>query len=292
MRAFILIAALCLGALACTSSSRTCQTWECPGQTMRAQSCTDGNSPITTWTFGSLICEIDANHTASAASLSCNAALATFCAPSSVTESDGGAGGSGGGAGGGAGGGSAGGAGGGSANEVDGGVHGISIPTVAEATSLVVDPNCSGTQTLPSVLALVILDTQAGLCASFTSHVDPASNTVLRLSIGAVALNGSTSAVAITPGSYTINNLTPVNGLLATAVANLSRTDAQCGVTADVSASSGSITVDTIASRGLTGSFNLQFGGDALSGTFDAPDCGVSQLTYCAGQQSTDTCVH
>jgi len=299
MRALVL-AALALSALACSGSDSDCQMFACPvDANQQARSCTPAGSTITTWELGQMSCSIDSAYPDSAASLSCNAAVQTYCGVSGSAGGAGGAtaGGSAGGAAGGSGGGAGGGSGGGS--QVTGSVDGGSLPQIAEAGSLQISPFCGPTaQSVPPAAgALIFLDSRGGLCRSFTTLAQESDNTVLVLSVIAVELVSDSTPPAVVPGTYQIGGALREGANPAfTASAQFSQSDANCQSTQAV-ASGGSITIATIDSTGITGTFDVQFsdanGGSAgeLSGSFDAPGCAVTQDQFCAAEGSVDACL-
>lgn len=92
---------------------------------------------------------------------------------------------------------------------------------------------------------------------------------------------------AIQPGTYPISTSSPApdaQGNVAFTTALVSRTDATCVDTSgDLSATAGSITVETLGPGRVTGTANLTFSdGGSVSGRFDVPLCAFT-TDVCSG---------
>lgn len=62
------------------------------------------------------------------------------------------------------------------------------------------------------------------------------------------------------------------------AEANASKTDATCADTLSKGATAGFVELDTVSDESLSGTFELKFGSDEISGSFDAPTCTSTKL--------------
>lgn len=136
------------------------------------------------------------------------------------------------------------------ANAVHGSVAGVSL---AAASALAIDYS---TSTGAPRIAIAI-STHANLCSLAGS---PANATTLDLDVDAAG------QPSLGPGTYAI--ATPLVS------ATIVRADATCQQTlSDAHAGSGTITITTIDSTHVAGSFSLKFPSGSLDGTFDAPFC-------------------
>ena len=87
---------------------------------------------------------------------------------------------------------------------------------------------------------------------------------------------------AITTGTYTVGATDPVPKVFASTVIN----DSSCNDTGVESATSGTMTITALTATRLTGSYNLVFGSDTISGTFDIALCNLPTDQGDAGHSS------
>jgi len=81
------------------------------------------------------------------------------------------------------------------------------------------------------------------------------------------------SAIAIAPGTYAVGT-TPPTGTGTSAYAGAVQTDATCASTLTTLANpSGTITISSVTSSTVTGSFDVTVYGLHFNGTFNAPVC-------------------
>jgi hypothetical protein len=94
---------------------------------------------------------------------------------------------------------------------------------------------------------------------------------------------GSSTQAAVTPGTYDVSLLSSPSA--AGAIAQIDANG--CSNNSGGLSGSGTITITSVDSSGVAGSYNLNFvnasGGSAgsLSGTFDAPNCAVDTSKFC-----------
>lgn len=82
-----------------------------------------------------------------------------------------------------------------------------------------------------------------------------------------------TSNLALTPGTvFTVGDDAPKAEGFVRAL------DESCGQAFQTPANSGTVTIDSVTDVLVTGSFELVFGADAISGSFEAPTCENVQL--------------
>ena len=109
------------------------------------------------------------------------------------------------------------------------------------------------------------------LCKDLDKGIGRSQSGLLTLNLLRLAFGGSE---AIGKGSYPIGTTGGV-----TATAGVQFLDAACGVSLSKSADSGTITVDSVDANGSSGSFNLLFGSDRITGSFNAALCGADSLS-------------
>ncbi len=112
------------------------------------------------------------------------------------------------------------------------------------------------------------------------AHV--ANSTYLKMYFGK---KNSTTAPTITPGTYAIGMSAPDgNGTVITGGAQLKSFDNVClpGITM---ATAGTLTLTTYTATDATGSFDLTFGSDKLTGTFGASLCDITPPAAAGGCQ-------
>jgi hypothetical protein len=152
---------------------------------------------------------------------------------------------------------------GGGGNSVQGSVGGKGIGS-AHAVS-----NVSGTA--PAQSAAVIISNISDLCARITDNKEPTNAQALTLQFGDSDAAGNTSAPSHS-GTYVITTSTaPGAGQFATAV--FSTIGAQTTDTSETQAGAGTVTLTDVATGTYGGSFDLTFGSDHLTGSFDSSNC-------------------
>jgi hypothetical protein len=108
----------------------------------------------------------------------------------------------------------------------------------------------------------VLVSNLSGVCAVLQHHLDPAGASSLVVSVVAT---GNTIATGTYPVSATAD---------PSASVFYGVQDADCGQSTSVQASGGTVTLATIDSTTIAGSFDVRFAsGDHLTGTFSAPVC-------------------
>jgi hypothetical protein len=101
---------------------------------------------------------------------------------------------------------------------------------------------------------------------------------------------GGSTATAVTPGTYTIGTLpSSLTGTLA--FAGVDTTDANCVSSSTSGTPTGTITISSVSSSQVTGSYNVTVGGTPYSGSINATVCPISDFTgdICTGAP-TGTC--
>ena len=133
-----------------------------------------------------------------------------------------------------------------------------------------------------SPYAGAIIGNQAGTCAFLSTGMTAPANTTL-LEIRVSSFSGTSPPA---PGTYPVglnSNQT------AFGFAEVAGNDPQCVQTISQTAQSGSITLDTVGSAAVSGSFDLTFpNGDHLRGQFYGPVCNVDLSKL--GQNGSGTC--
>jgi hypothetical protein len=159
--------------------------------------------------------------------------------------------------------------GGGGSATVMGTVAGMEVPTTDAVA--VVGPlvYTFGAFTQPGVV--VVISNKNDLCSIARSTVNPPNSTELIIAVGIPQ--------AVTPGIYTITTSMPLE-TTSNALLGFEAADAECKVASPHGARSGTITLSTISSTTVDGSFDVALDtGEKLSGTFRAPVCGLSTNT-------------
>jgi hypothetical protein len=146
-------------------------------------------------------------------------------------------------------------------------------------------------ETGPSTYLAVVLSSVTGVCSVAQQHATTANSDSLALLIQNL---GVASAMPLAAGTYTITNGDPAvtgkdsmtgatSGYLVVS-ASYSSYDASCSPTLATTASgatSGTITIGTLSSSDVSGSFDLRFpSGDHLSGHFSSPLCSAPELAF------------
>jgi len=163
----------------------------------------------------------------------------------------------------------------------------------SEATAVVVHSAAcvsnSGTQDISAVE--ILLSSRPGLCASESSGVQPASNTLLVLDIEESA---SATSAAIPIGTYAVgsgaSSGTDVNGNAYSASATAEILDATCASSSGGNSRGGTITLTSIANGEVAGSFQIDFDDGALTGTFSTAACPLTDLEFCVARSASLSC--
>jgi hypothetical protein len=168
------------------------------------------------------------------------------------------------------------------AGTASGTVGGTSL-TVAEATSITYSgPVCtSGGEQSASLL--ILLTSFSGLCSAGQSGSAVPNGSMLILSIGN---NGDSAQPAIGPGTYTVQLTSDplMIGLFETVAAGCPSSQSLTG--------SGTVTLTSVTSSGVSGSYNLSFldgtgtPNGSLSGSFTTSNCPLTAAQYCATSNS------
>jgi len=124
----------------------------------------------------------------------------------------------------------------------------------------------------------ILLGDQSGLCDAARSNKEPKGLTFLLISLSDATVNG-TSVTLSTPSAGDYNVASAQNAMQGkNAVASFSKSDASCRGTS-LFANSGTVTVKSIdATTGkASGTFDLTFQSDHLTGSFEVDGCSVPQ---------------
>lgn len=140
---------------------------------------------------------------------------------------------------------------------VSGTFSGQSMLTADAISNMVVQSNGSAAE--------ILLSTKSNQCSAFNDHQALKSGQSVVLQFATISGN---SIAAPAAGTYTINSSTG-----NTAIAEYLATDANCGITNLQRAASGTVTVASVAATGYGGSFDLTFGTDHVTGTFNSGTC-------------------
>jgi hypothetical protein len=94
----------------------------------------------------------------------------------------------------------------------------------------------------------------------------------------------------IAPGTYSLGNEAPPSLGTARPSVSMMSTDASCHQIADVRATSGSVTLATVTSSEIAGSFDVFFGSEHVTGTFDVPVCSNFATEWLAQAAAGSAC--
>ncbi len=169
---------------------------------------------------------------------------------------------------------------------VTGTAGGLSIPAVAEAVSIQYAGQSCSNASQQQAGVVISLSSVTGSCAAAQTGGKATAGTHLLLIVDNV---GSSAQAQVTPGTYNVSLLSsPVS------IADISKVDANgCSGNNSYLSGSGSITITSINSGGVSGSYNLTFVDSSgnpngtLSGTFTAPNCAVDASKVCASSSSS-----
>jgi hypothetical protein len=151
--------------------------------------------------------------------------------------------------------------------------------TARDATSGVISLSSLGIAAVQGSTAVIGISSVTSLCSRLVSGTEAKSAQYLVLAPFRLQPDRSTIPPPA-PGTYVVGGIA-----LDNAVAVFSTTDAACVPVAanTVRATSGQITLTAVGSR-YAGSYDLNFGADHVSGTFDAPVCsGVDPIAVGQG---------
>jgi len=96
------------------------------------------------------------------------------------------------------------------------------------------------------------------------------------------------TAAAVTPGTYSISTTPSTSGTMA--FATLVETDASCNSDAPSGTASGTITLTSVTSTTVTGSYDITLGSQNLTGTIDATLCTTTFPGDVCSGSSSGTC--
>jgi hypothetical protein len=118
----------------------------------------------------------------------------------------------------------------------------------------------------------MIISSAANQCQLINARRTLKSGSALAIVFG--IQSGNTVAVP-TPGIYTVHTLETINGFQGmVAAVQFAVNDATCTTTTGpVEATGGTLTVTRVDATGYTGSFDLTFGSDHVTGTFSTGTC-------------------
>lgn len=117
-----------------------------------------------------------------------------------------------------------------------------------------------------------IITNVANACGVLQSHANPANATALVLAVSA-------SGSSVGTGTYDIVS----QGFGATA--SYAKQDSTCNTSFSENASGGSVTLTAVSGSSVSGTFDLTFGSDHVTGSFSAPIC-----SYSAGDGGVSAC--
>jgi hypothetical protein len=160
---------------------------------------------------------------------------------------------------------------------VIGTIDGAQVPAT-DAVALSGTYTDTATSTVVQEL-IVVISNQTPLCTLLGKNSDLPSRTELALAVGSAS---STPGV----GTYTVNT----GGTSSSdAYAEYQTTDSACGVLVSTVSTSGTMTLSSVTSTDVVGSFSFVFDtGDTLRGTFNVPICNVDLASYTTA--STGVC--
>jgi hypothetical protein len=169
--------------------------------------------------------------------------------------------------------------GGGGAATIDGTIGGASLGVMDSFSATTKSGSSQGGS------AAILFTSTPGVCAAAGRGEQPKNVTGLTLLVFATDANAKSIEPTAT-GTYAVTKGTPAaNSRLAIAV--FGATDDQCKSKMFKPADSGKVEVTRIDANGYAGTFDLVFGSDHVSGSFDVPECGGAS-TAAAGSL---TCV-
>lgn len=193
----------------------------------------------------------------------------------------------------------------GGSTSVSGTVGGASLGSVVDTQAVVVtNGSCDNSHPTGNLL-IVVLSSTAGVCADVTAAKSPPNTTSLQLLVSTFWVNPSTTGAAPPANSpaLELNKAYPINGNINTATkdangfgvvatAGFDSTDATCNsklASGGQNATSGSVTLTSLSSSGVSGTFSLTFSSGTLTGSFSSGNCGLGTAQICAllGTQST-----
>jgi hypothetical protein len=190
---------------------------------------------------------------------------------------------------------------------VSGTVGGVSLGSVVDTQALVLNNgSCDGSSPTSNFVAVELAST-AGICSGVSANRSTPNATTLALLVTTfwVAPAGTTTPPANAPAlqlntAYPINNNLNTapkdsNGFGVAATATFQSTDAACNSklsSGGENATGGSVTLTSISSSGVSGTFSLTFATGTLTGSFSSGNCGLNTSQVCAvfSNQTDPTC--
>jgi len=170
---------------------------------------------------------------------------------------------------------------------VSGSVNGISLSSLGDSEALILlETSCEGPPNESNLQ--IVIGSRGGLCNSVTGGKVPSNLTYLGFNIYSFWEGGGSLPAQAPPLgalTYTIGNTAPdANGFFVSVSASLNQSDSSCQIiqSSRADAISGTITLTSLSSTGVTGSFNLSFNGGSLTGTFAPITCILTQAQQCA----------
>jgi hypothetical protein len=151
---------------------------------------------------------------------------------------------------------------------VHGTITGHIVPTTDAISSVATTSFSQNGTTETSTTALIFITNESDTCGVVSGRHNPPNATTLNLIVSA---NGG----SIQPGKYLVGGgYTPVQSAYWQTSASFAIEDASCNATTTAQATEGWITVTTISSSVIEGSFDITMSyADHLTGTFQAPIC-------------------
>lgn len=182
---------------------------------------------------------------------------------------------------------------------VSGTAGGLSIPTVGDARSFYSpSANCGANNGSPGVsFILVGLSSKSNSCDVVTTRKVIPSETDLTMTVlqtwVSTTATPPTSNPVLAAGTYSIGSTaTDANGFSTHVGANLNFVDATCSNAGakTLAATAGTITLTSVTSAGVKGSYTMTISGSTISGNFDTVACGFTFQDFCSAVGATTTC--
>jgi hypothetical protein len=148
-----------------------------------------------------------------------------------------------------------------------------SMTGTISSQSLTVADAISNTVSQPGGSAgAIIVGSVANQCQLINARRILKSGSALEIIFG---IQSGNTLAAPTPGIYTVHTLATINGFQGMVAAALFVVnDASCNTTTGpIEATSGTLTVTRVDATGYTGTFDVTFGSDHVTGTFNTGSC-------------------
>ena len=113
-------------------------------------------------------------------------------------------------------------------------------------------------------------------CSKFTAQAYQANSNHIQMMLIASQISPTFIARPLTPGTYDALGIGYTGGDLGSVDVNVQYIDGMCQLPYPypVESTSGTVVVTKVDSSGIAGTFDVMFGADHLTGSFDAPTCG------------------